>query len=110
VLNSCDSANANTVDRFSSTAATLTRRGIPAVVAMQHEISDQAAIAFSRGFYTAVAAQALNWGKWTYGCKQHLLASSYRQSAPCQETSSLENAVWHRKTHITYPFGCLVVQ
>jgi len=57
VLNSCDSAKASAADRFSSTAATLTRRGIPAVVAMQYEISDEAAIAFSRGFYTAVAAQ-----------------------------------------------------
>jgi hypothetical protein len=57
VLNSCDSAKANATDRFSSTAATLTRRGIPAVVAMQYEITDQAAITFSRGFYTAVAAQ-----------------------------------------------------
>jgi CHAT domain/WD domain, G-beta repeat len=57
VLNSCDSAKASAVDRFSSTAAILMRRGVPAVVAMQYEISDEAAIAFSRGFYTAVAAQ-----------------------------------------------------
>jgi WD40 repeat protein len=57
VLNSCDTARASTTDRFSSTASTLMRRGIPAVVAMQYEISDQAAIAFARGFYTALAAQ-----------------------------------------------------
>jgi CHAT domain len=57
VLNSCDSARASGTDRFSSTAAVLVRRGIPAVVAMQYAISDQAAITFARGFYTAIAAQ-----------------------------------------------------
>jgi hypothetical protein len=57
VLNSCDSARATAADRFSSTASVLMRRGIPAVVAMQYEISDRAAIAFARGFYTAIAAQ-----------------------------------------------------
>jgi hypothetical protein len=57
VLNSCDTARASATDRFSSTASVLMRRGIPAVVAMQYEISDQAAIAFARGFYTALAGQ-----------------------------------------------------
>jgi len=33
------------------------RRGIPAVVAMQYEISDEAAVTFAKGFYTAIAAQ-----------------------------------------------------
>src|SRR3712207_8645982 len=42
---------------FSSTAATLVRRGIPAVVAMQYEISDPAAIQFSARFYTAVRSE-----------------------------------------------------
>ena len=57
VLNSCDTARASATDRFSSTASVLMRRGIPAVVAMQYEISDPAAIAFARGFYTALAAR-----------------------------------------------------
>ena len=57
VLNSCESARASSADVFSSTAAVLTRRGIPAVVAMQYDISDQAAIAFARGLYTAVAGR-----------------------------------------------------
>jgi hypothetical protein len=48
VLNSCDTARATATDRFSSTASTLMRRGIPAVVAMQYEITDPAAIAFPR--------------------------------------------------------------
>ena len=57
VLNSCDTARASATDRFSSTASALMRRGIPAVVAMQYEISDPAAVAFAQGFYTALAAQ-----------------------------------------------------
>lgn len=56
VLNSCDTARASASDRFSSTASVLLRRGIPAVVAMQYEISDEAAITFARGFYTATGS------------------------------------------------------
>jgi hypothetical protein len=55
MLNSCDSAAGSTSDLFSSAAATLVRRGIPAVLAMQFEISDFAAIEFTRSFYGAVA-------------------------------------------------------
>ncbi|MFL5674978.1 MAG: CHAT domain-containing protein [Chloroflexota bacterium] len=55
VLNACDSARGDTVDVFASTAATLVRRGTPAVVAMQYEITDDAAIEFSRSFYEAIA-------------------------------------------------------
>ncbi|MBA3792013.1 MAG: CHAT domain-containing protein, partial [Rubrobacter sp.] len=54
-LNSCEGARGNDSDAFSSTAATLVRCGIPAVVAMQYEITDKAAIEFSRDFYEAVA-------------------------------------------------------
>ncbi len=42
-------------DILSSTATTLVRRGIPAVLAMQYEISDDAAIELSRTFYRASA-------------------------------------------------------
>jgi CHAT domain len=55
VLNSCDTAQGNETDVFSSTAATLVRRGTPAVVAMQFEITDDAAVEFSRVFYSTVA-------------------------------------------------------
>jgi hypothetical protein len=55
VLNSCDGARGGAVDIFSSTASILIRRGIPAVLAMQHEITDPAAIEFSRSFYSAIA-------------------------------------------------------
>ena len=55
VLNSCLGARISAVDPFAGTAASLVHQGIPAVVAMQFEISDYAAIAFSRTFYEAIA-------------------------------------------------------
>ena len=56
MLNSCDSAAGSDNDLFSSAAAALVRRGVPAVLAMQFEISDSAAVEFTRSFYEAVAA------------------------------------------------------
>ena len=55
VLNACEGARGSTHDLFSSTAATLVRRGTPAVVAMQYEITDDAAKEFGRAFYEAIA-------------------------------------------------------
>lgn len=56
VLNSCEGARSSQRDIISSTSSILVRRGIPAVVAMQYAISDQAAIEFSRSFYESIAA------------------------------------------------------
>ena len=56
VLNSCSGAVIGARDLFSSTAAALVRGGVSAVAAMQYEISDSAAAAFARGFYTAIAS------------------------------------------------------
>jgi hypothetical protein len=55
LLNSCEGAYGSSADIFSSTAATLIRRGIPAVLAMQYAISDTGAIRFVRAFYEAIA-------------------------------------------------------
>jgi hypothetical protein len=55
VLNSCQGAAGNRHDLFSSTAATLASKRIPAVLAMQYDISDQAAIDFTCGFYNSLA-------------------------------------------------------
>jgi hypothetical protein len=54
-LNSCEGAKGSERDAFSSIAATLVRYGVPAVVAMQYEITDTTAIEFARNFYEAVA-------------------------------------------------------
>jgi hypothetical protein len=55
VLNSCKSGRSGASDLFSSTAATLVKRGIDAVAAMQFTVSDTGAAKFARGFYSALA-------------------------------------------------------
>lgn len=55
VLNACESAVTGAEGFFSSTAAKLMREGVPAVVAMQYEITDDAALAFSSSFYEGLA-------------------------------------------------------
>src|SRR5215471_9500531 len=55
VLNSCQSGEAAVGDPLSSTAAALVHSGISAAVAMQFVVTDRAALAFSRGFYRALA-------------------------------------------------------
>jgi hypothetical protein len=56
LLNTCEGAKGGQHDLFSVTAATLAQRGIPAVLAMQYEITDRAAIECTRAFYEALAA------------------------------------------------------
>ena len=55
VLNSCEGARNSRTDPFAGVAATLIRHGIPAVVAMQFEITDEVAITFAGAFYSALA-------------------------------------------------------
>jgi len=55
VLNACEGAVTSSADPFAGVATALVRAGLPAVVAMQFEISDRAAIIFSREFYSALA-------------------------------------------------------
>jgi tetratricopeptide (TPR) repeat protein len=56
VLNCCESAKINVGDRFGNPAIGLMRTGwLPAVVAMQFPITDNAAIRMSEGFYSALA-------------------------------------------------------
>jgi hypothetical protein len=55
VLNACEGGRASPTDPFAGVAQSLVQQRIPAVIAMQFEISDEAAIAFSRGFYGALA-------------------------------------------------------
>jgi hypothetical protein len=55
VLNSCEGARNSHIDPFSGAAASLVNFGVPAVIGMQFEITDQAAIAFSASLYEALA-------------------------------------------------------
>ncbi len=54
-LNSCKSAQGVQEDAFAGIASSLVARGIPAVVAMQFEITDAAAQAFAEEFYRTIA-------------------------------------------------------
>ncbi len=56
VLNACEGARTARDDPFAGVAASLVQRDIPAVIAMQFEITDRAAVVFGEGFYEAVAA------------------------------------------------------
>ncbi len=56
VLNACEGARGASGDPFSGTAQGLVQQGVPAVIAMQFEISDEAAVTFSQELYSAVAA------------------------------------------------------
>ena len=54
VLNACEGARSARDDPFGGVAQALVRQGIPAVIAMQFEISDPAAVVFSKSFYQAI--------------------------------------------------------
>lgn len=54
-LNACQGTLADEADPFSSVASGLVEVGLPAVIAMQFEISDQAAVLLAREFYAALS-------------------------------------------------------
>ena len=56
VLNACEGARGSRQDPFAGTAQSLIQQGIPAVIAMQFEVSDDVAIVFTRDFYSSIAA------------------------------------------------------
>jgi TonB family protein len=55
VLNACEGARGSRRDPFSGVAQSLLQQRVPAVIAMQFEISDLAAKVFAREFYCAIA-------------------------------------------------------
>ena len=55
VLNAFEGARGGQEDILSSTAAILVQSEVPAVLAMQYDITDSVAVAFARNFYEAIA-------------------------------------------------------
>ncbi len=55
VLNACEGARQSAEDPFSGVAQSLCQQQMPAVIAMQFEISDDAAKRFAEEFYAAIA-------------------------------------------------------
>jgi len=56
ILNACEGARTTQSDPFAGVAQQLVRQGIPAVIAMQNEITDTAAIRLAHEFYDALSA------------------------------------------------------
>ncbi|HEX5872276.1 MAG TPA: CHAT domain-containing protein, partial [Longimicrobium sp.] len=56
VLNACEGARTSSRDVYAGIAQSLARRNLPAVIAMQAELTDQAALTFSHAFYQSLAA------------------------------------------------------
>lgn len=54
LLNSCNGGRTSITDPFAGVGQSLLQKGIPTVIAMQFEISDEAAITFSSGFYASL--------------------------------------------------------
>jgi sugar lactone lactonase YvrE len=54
VLNACEGAAANQRDVHSSTATRLVERGVPAVIAMQRQITNRSALRFANVFYESL--------------------------------------------------------
>ena len=58
VLNACQGARHSDTDAFSGVAQGLVQKGVPAVVAMRHDIGDDAAILFAGTLYESLARGA----------------------------------------------------
>ncbi|HEX9076468.1 MAG TPA: CHAT domain-containing protein, partial [Anaerolineae bacterium] len=55
ILNACQGASGSATDPYSGAAQGLVQQGIPAVIAMQFEIGDEAAVTFSQNFYKSIS-------------------------------------------------------
>ena len=55
ILNACEGASTSKSDPYAGVAQGLVRQGIPAVIAMQYEVSERAALLLSREFYRSLA-------------------------------------------------------
>jgi hypothetical protein len=58
VLNACQSGTSSAQSLYTSAAATLIRRGLPAVLAMQFVVQEKAGVELARTFYEALAEGA----------------------------------------------------
>ena len=55
VLNACEGARSGRTDPFAGTAPALVQQGVPAVIAQQFEVTDEAAVTLARELYRALA-------------------------------------------------------
>lgn len=92
VFGTCESAQRDGTSQWAGIAPTLIAEGVPVVVAMQYEVLDKHAIAFSEAFYVALAA----------GLSVDEAVSSGRLSMLGQETSTQRTIVPAGRTDADY--------
>lgn len=82
VLSSCQGAEHSTADVFSGVAQSLVQKGIPAVVAMRHDVDDDLAISFSSTLYQALSRGASIQEAVTLGRRAMLRETSDAWATP----------------------------
>jgi CHAT domain-containing protein len=102
LLNSCEGARVSETDPYAATAIALVDNGIPAVVAMQFEISDKAAIAFSNATYLALTSSQPVDGAVTLARQAILTTSRNEWATPVLylRTSDGTLFAWDRDTAV----------
>jgi len=55
LLNACEGGRASKTDPFAGVGQSLLQQGVPAVIAMQFEVTDDTAITLAHSFYAALA-------------------------------------------------------
>lgn len=112
VLNSCHGAKSGSLNMFSSTASILVHQGLPAVIAMQHAITESAAIVFSRTFYESLAEGASVDGAMTEARKSISFAFTHtlEWGTPVIYTSATDLRMlparsWHEEPAVTSPIA-----
>lgn len=109
LLNCCRSAQGSDLALLSSTATQVVNSGVPAVVAMQWVVSDDAAIKFAEQFYRAIAAghpveTAVSEGR----VAMHTLSEddeNFEWSLPVLHMRSSDGQLFDLETHSERPAG-----
>ncbi len=108
VLNACQGAKGNEQSLFSSLAASLVRRGLPAVLAMQYDISDRAAIEFTGSFYGALAANLPIDAATSEGRKAIASLESAEWGTPLLIMRAPDGVIWDVRPSRKLPLAAIV--
>lgn len=105
VLSAADTAAADRNSPHSSLAASLLRRGIPAVIGMQVPISDSAGVEFAEGFYSSLARsfsidEAISETRRNLS---HLRKGSVEWAVPLYLTHSPTGEIWRLESEPAAP-------
>jgi hypothetical protein len=79
IFGACNSGRRDGVNAWTGIAPALIEKGIPCVVAMQYEVEDDCAIAFSKMFYSSLAG-GLSLDQAVYAGRQAMLGDSSKDN------------------------------